>query len=263
MSFLAFFISFGLLSVNMYAVQAAGLSFGFSDGEGVKTGMIVSVSKEDTDKLVPAHVNNATYVVGVAVDQKTSSVVFDNNDSIYVANDGTVDVFVSDLGGDIKSGDLITVSTIGGVGRKADPIGTTTQKIIGVAKSDFDATSADAKEFNLENSGRVHIGSVSMELLDDLSGIQPEMPSTLENLGTKIAGKDVSFTQSFVSAIVAILGFVISGILMFGAVRGSFLSIGRNPLSAKSIYSGMVRASLLSLSVMMLGVVAGYVVLIV
>lgn len=263
MSFLAFFITFAFLSVNIYSAQAAGLSFGFSSGDGVKTGMIVSVSREDTDTLEPAHVNNSSYVVGVAVDQRQSSVVFDNNDSIYVANDGTVDVFVSNLGGDVVAGDLITVSTIGGVGRKADPIGTTTQKIVGVAKSDFNQDSTDAKEFDLENSGRVYIGSVSMELLDDLSGLQPELPSTLENLGTKIAGKDVSFTQSFVSAIVAILGFVISGILMFGAVRGSFLSIGRNPLSAKSIYSGMVRASLLSLSVMMLGVVTGYVVLIV
>lgn len=261
MSFLSFSVTLVILSVNIYSAQAAGLSFGFSDGEGVKTGMIVSVSKDNTDVLEPAHVNNSSYVVGVAVDKQSSSVVFDNNDSVYVANDGTVDVFVGDLGGDIVSGDLVTVSTIGGVGRKADAIGTTTQKIIGVAKSDFTGEEADAREFNLENSGKVHIGSIQMELLDDLSGIQPEIPSTLENLGTKIAGKDVSFTQSFVSAIVAVLGFVVSGILMFGAIRGSFLSIGRNPLSAKTIYSGMIRASLLSLSVMMLGVVAGYVVL--
>jgi len=263
MSFLAFLTTLMILSVNIYTAQAAGLSFGFSDGDGVQTGMIVSVSKDNTDKLEPSHVNNSSYVIGVAVDEKSSSVIFDNNDSVYVANSGEVEVFVSDQGGDIFSGDLITVSTIAGVGRKADPEGTTTQKIIGVAKTDFNKDSVDAKEFDLTNSGTVHIGSVRMQILDDLSGIQPKAANSLESLSAKIAGKSVGFGQSFVSATVAVLGFVISGILMFGAVRGSFLSIGRNPLSAKTIYSGMIRASLLSLSVMMLGIVAGYVVLIV
>ncbi len=242
--------------------EAAGLSFGFTGSQDVINGMIVSVSQDDTDVLIPAHVNNAAYIVGVTVDKRSSSVVFDDNDTVYVANEGTVEVFVSDQAGQVKEGDLITVSTIGGVGKKADSSGIGREKIVGVAKSAFDEAAVDTRDFSFANSGDVKVGLIRMELLDDLAALQPG-GSSIENIGSRIAGKSVSFVQSFVSASIAVVGFVISGALMFGSIRGSFLSIGRNPLSARSIYGGLVRASMLSLSVMMLGVVAGYVVLIV
>ncbi len=68
-------------------------------------------------------------------------------------------------------------------------------------------------------------------------------------------------SQVLITAVVVIVAFVISGAMLYGAIKGSFTSIGRNPLSSKTIYQGMIRASLVSLSIMMLGIVGGYVVL--
>lgn len=264
-SIFAFLVTVTILSANVYLADAASLSFGFGSSNDVVKGMIVSVDQEDTNSVEQAHVNNAEYVIGVAVDQASSSIVFDNDDAVYVATGGTVGVFVSTVGGDIVKGDLITVSTVGGVGRKklADAPG---QKVIGVAKSDFDESSPNAERITLENAGEISIGVVEVELL--LSGALDTQDENFETnvlirIGQRLAGRPVSLSQVIITASVITVTFVVSGALLFGAIKGSFTAIGRNPLSAKTIYRGMMRASIISLIVMALGIAAGYVVLII
>lgn len=263
--FLSFILSLLILSVNLYPAAAAGLSVGYKTGTGVVNGMIVAVSRDNTDSVEPANVNNADYVVGVAVDQDSSAVVLDNNDSLYVATEGVTAVFVSTLGGDISSGDLITVSTIDGVGRKKDP-DLEGQKVVGVARMDFNAESTGAQTRSLENSGEVSVGAIEIELLigDPSSGKNiNDGTNVLVRVGRKIAGKPVTIGQVILTVSVIIIAFLVSGALLFGAIKGSFISIGRNPLSAKTIYQGMARSIFVSLAVMMLGVVGGYAVLLI
>ncbi len=264
-SVFAFIGTVVILMVNIYPAQAAGLSFGFGNSKDVVDGMIVSVDQQDTDSIVQATVNNADYVVGVSVNQASSAVVFDNDDSVYVASEGTVDVFVSTVGGDIEKGDLITVSTIGGAGKKKQE-GFDGQKIVGVAREDFSKDSPSAELITLENAGGVYVGLISIELLVGEPAVgqdQNDGDNVLIRIGRRIAGKPVSLSQVVLTASVIVVTFVVSGALLFGAIKGSFTSIGRNPLSAKTIYRGMTRASLISLTVMILGILAGYVVLII
>jgi len=249
--------------LGAYGVNAAGLSFGFNGGRNVVNGMIVSISREDVNMVERTHVNNAEYVVGVSVDKESSSVVFDNDDSVYVATEGTIELFVSDIGGDISSGDLISVSSISGVGRKKsnDVPG---QKIVAVAKSEFNATTEGAELIDLEHSGEVSVGVIMAEvLINEPSSLAADTDSGIfVRIARSIAGETVPIAQVVIAGAITVVGLFVSGALLFGSIKGSFLSIGRNPLSSKAIYAGMTRASLISLSVMMAGTVAGYMVLI-
>lgn len=246
-------------------VSATALSLGFDGDDTVLSGMIVSISQQNTDTVERAHSNNAEYVVGIAVEKDVSTVVLDENNNYFVATEGTTSVYVSTAGGDIAAGDLIVVSDVAGVGMKQTP-NLATQKIVGVAKSDFSATSPNARTFSLENTGDVVLGSIQMEMLlsEPFSAVAAGGgENILVRIGQRIAGKPVSLTQVLMTAAVIIAGFLVSGAILFGAIKGSFMSIGRNPLSAKVIYGGMVRTSLISLGVMALGVSGGYVLLIV
>lgn len=262
-SALSFLATANLVIFGAVSVHAAGLSFGYKSGDGVVNGMIVSVKGDNTDSVEPANVNNASYVVGVAIDPLESAVVLDDNDSVYVAAEGSARVFVSNLNGDIEAGDLITVSTIDGVGRKKSD-GVDGEKVVGVAKASFNKSTPGASKQTLENAGDVSVGLIEIELLvgDPSTGSAADDGSNvLVRIGRKIAGKPVSLGQMIITATVVIVAFFVSGALLYGSMRGSFISIGRNPLSAKTIYQGMARSILVSLSVMMLGIVGGYVVL--
>ncbi len=263
-SFSAFLVTMSFLLLNFYTAYAAGLSVGYRSGNGVVNGMIVAVSNTDANSIEPANVNNSEYVVGVAVDQESSALVLDNNDSVYVATEGAVPIFVSTVNGDIEQGDLVMVSAIDGVGQKRDEL-TDGHKVVGVAKGSFNKDSVGSQQRNFENSGEVYVGLVEVELLmgDPVAGRDStDSASALVRIGKKLAGKPVSLGQVIITAAVVIIAFVVSGALLFGAIKGSFTSIGRNPLSAKTIYQGMLRAILVSLAVMMLGIVGGYVVLV-
>jgi len=260
------FVATGIfVSTDFYSVHAAGLSFGFGESQDIVNGMAVSVDRENTDKVVQANVNNADYVVGVAVDKDSSSVVFDNDDEIFVATEGTVGVFVSDVNGDISSGDLVTVSSIGGVVQKQASTNDT-QKIVGVAKEDFNADSKGAERVDLKNAGEVSVGLIRIEILvgEPATGQSDGSDNNiLVRIGQRAAGRPVTLSQVVITASVILVAFLVSGSLLFGAIKGSFMSIGRNPLSANAIYRGLAQASLVSLGVMMLGIVAGYLVLLI
>ena len=251
----------GYLLAVWQAPTYAQLSFGFVNDGTVASGMIVSISKDDTDSIERAHVNNASYVFGVAINQASSSVVFDQNSNAYVATEGTVDVFVSTIGGDIANGDLIVLSNIGGVGQRKDP-DDPSQFVVGVAKSDFNQDSADAEQVELQ-AGDTHIGVIKMELLlnTQTDNTSSEDINVLVRIGQRIAGKPVSLTQVIISASVLIFGFVVSGSALFGSIKGSFTSIGRNPLSSKNIYKGMVRVSFISFGLIVASLISGYVIL--
>jgi len=244
-------------------VDAAGLSFGFDQRNSVTEGMIVSVSQEAAGAVERASVNNAQYVAGIAVGEKTSSVALDNGSAstIFVATTGTVNMYVSDVGGNIEEGDLISVSTIAGVGRKKARENTD-KTIVAIAKSAFNSDTEGAKLFDLEHSGEVYIGLVRADVLLNEPFLEAaEDVDIVTRIGSSIVGKPVSLAQVMGAVVVVLAGMVISGAVLFGAIRGSLLSIGRNPLSANVIYSGMARVSGISVALMIIAIAAGYIVL--
>lgn len=255
--------AFGFLPVSTIA---AGISFGFTGLDDVKTGMAVSVSKSNSDEVELANSVNEEYLLGVVVNEEKSTLVINDNElnEVFVATDGTVELVVSDLGGEIAEGDLVSTSLISGVGKKLNP--NTGDKVIGVAKSPFNENSGNSRSVELENNGKVNIGTITVELLireySENTG-SAEEESFIQYVARRITGKPVSMAQAIISSVLVLIGLMISGSILYGSIRGGFLSIGRNPLSTKMIYQGMVKSSFITLAVMLMTLTVGYVILLI
>lgn len=108
----------------------------------------------------------------------------------------------------------------------------------------------------------MYIGSIPLEIIIQTSSAAYEDDSKgFLNIVEKAVGRPVTMIQAVSSVVIALAGFFVSGSLLYGAIRGSFLSIGRNPLSTQSIYKGMIRASIISLVVLLASLIFGWVVL--
>lgn len=251
-------------ALKVGAASAAGVSFGFSNSGEIADGMAVSVSKKDPDRIEQAHVENQDYLFGVTVEKSESTIIVDkSSDGYFVATDGEVAMFVSDIEGDIRAGDLLSISKIGGVGVKANE--SLNQKIIGIAKKDFTGDEEGVRQVNLANNGRVNVGSINVELLirESTSQNNENNESILEYIARRIVGKPVSLAQAIVALALVVIGFLVGASFLYASIRSSFVSIGRNPLSTDMIYKGLVKSSIITIAIILITLIAGYIVLII
>lgn len=167
-----------------------------------------------------------------------------------VVSSGRVLVRVATINGPIKKGDFITTSGIPGVGQKADKAG----YILGTALQDY--TSSDAKK-----PGKIFVSL----------NIRSSIPSTaagsnlLEAIRLGAAANFLTPLASLryiIAAIMVITSFVL-GFTFFGRVaRTGVEAIGRNPLAGKTITVSIILNVVLTFGIMIIGVVVGYLVLI-
>jgi hypothetical protein len=87
------------------------------------------------------------------------------------------------------------------------------------------------------------------------------IPAPLKRFGQAVAGKNVSALRIYAS----ILFFIITAAIAFGVlwagVRNGMISIGRNPLSKKSIMGGLVQVIIVAFGVFIVGMVGVYLLL--
>jgi len=167
---------------------------------------------------------------------------------------GLTPTLVSDINGDIKIGDKITVSPLEGIGMKAMQ----SVETVGTAESSLSSSQTTTQTVTDKNgkSVQVKVGLVSVQVdvayyqasQSKLSGF---VPSFLVNVGSSIAGKDISPLRVLVGFCSLLLGFVIAGVTLQAGVRAGIISLGRNPLA-----SGILRRSLLDVLATSLGLLA-------
>lgn len=247
-------------------VSAVGISTGYKTNEEIEQGMIVSLSSDLENSVVKSTLANESRIAGVAVSSTSGAISLSSPTSdIQVSSDGSVKVYVSDLGGEIKKGDYIGLSNLRGIGVKAS---SSNQYVLGTALEDVDFSSnylgstnvVGASEENIES--KIALTSVMLEIKDNPVGNEKAKPF-LVVAGESIAGKPVSFPQVIVSALIIVVVFVIAGALLFAAIKGSFISIGRNPLAVKSIHGSLLRVSVTSGLIILIGIGIAYAILLV
>jgi hypothetical protein len=141
--------------------------------------------------------------------------------------------------------------------------------ILGKALTSFDGSKGVSGTADLATSGgtkQVSIGLVQIDisishnpLAVSVSG--PPVPSFLRKSGENIAGKPVSTVRLYVSLAILLITLFMTASLLYGGVRSSMISIGRNPLAKKSILRGLVQVVVLGLIVFVIGLVAIYLLL--
>ena len=252
-------ISVAVLFAMPVAAQSSGAisqSF-FINANDITDGALVSVVADKSDTVRLATVATASNLVGVVATAPLLSLSEETN-KVPVVIGGQAELLVSDINGEIRAGDKVTASPLAGVGMRASADG----QVVGVALGDF-AESTTRTQTITDSQGKQHdvrIGRVPVQVnvtyyLAPSSGI---VPPFLQNLADTIAGRQVSVVRVLLAAGLVLVGLVGVSALLYSAARSGIISIGRNPLAAKSIRRGVLQVSLTSLLVILFVLTGAY-----
>lgn len=269
-------ITFGLLalvaflllgSASKLSAQTVSQAYGITGD--VQKGMLVMIDPKNSKNVMPLTNKKDAAMQGIAVEPNETAVSLGldtKTNQVYVATNGKLKVLVSTQNGAVKKGDIISISALDGIGMKAD---SGQNVILGRALTNFDGKQNVIGKAQLKTTSgprevaigyaNVDIGISRNPLAASVSG--PPMPSFLRKSGDAIAGKPVSTVRLWISLGVLLLTIFMTGNLMYGGVRNSLISIGRNPLAKKSILRGLIQVVALGLMVFVIGLFAIYLLL--
>jgi hypothetical protein len=256
--------------VHAASSESAPVTQSYGTDSVVQKGMIVRLNAKDSSKVEPLREDQSKDMLGVVVAANDAALSLTSDLSkrqVYVATYGKYEVLVSTQNGSISAGDLISISTIDGVGMKADG---DTETVIGKALSSFDGASNVLGTSTLtDTSGKkteVSLGRVRLQVL-----VQPNplrsvaLPTAFTNflsrVGYSVSNKTVNPGRLYLALLVLVIASFVSAILMFSGVKSAMTAIGRNPLAKKAIYRSLVQVIISSLIVFIIGIFAVYLLL--
>ena len=189
--------------------------------------------------MVAANTSNGKRLIGVAVKSDDSLLAVDaTKGKIQVATSGNTTVLVSTLNGPVKVGDQIAVSPFNGIGMKS----VAGSEVIGLAQTDLnDSTEGTVTQNVVDKDGKstsIRVGLVRVTIgvgTDTSAGSGIELNS-LQKAAQSITGKVVPTSRVVMSLIIAIIALITLMTLIYGAIYGSIISIGRNPLARFAVF---------------------------
>ena len=240
---------------------------GYGSDQSIQTGMIVRLKKEDTTKVELVTTNSADQMHGVVVDSNDAPVTLSaEGQKLFVANGGHYKVLVSTQNGSISPGDFLTISAIDGIGMKAS---TKEPVVIGRALKGFNGKDNIISTTEVKDTKgatvKVNLGYVETDISVGrnplLKSKGPNLPTFLKKAIEEVAGRQVSATRAYIAVFVFLLTALVAGALLYSGVRSGLVSLGRNPLSRKSIIRGMMQIVIIALIVLFSGVFGVYLIL--
>ena len=211
---------------------AASQSFSVADGSA-KLGMLMSASP-NAGVAEPASDKTAASLIGVLAPPEENS--FSSSGDVNVKTDGVANTLVSTLNGDIKVGDRIATSSLVGVGAKA----TGSSWIVGIAQGSLDSKTAGAQLTAVTDSDgkshQVYVASIPVVVKVTYYNVASPVsdsglvPKSLQDAADRLAGKHVKLAAIVASVIVLMIGVILAGMLVNGAIRSGFSAIARQPL---------------------------------
>jgi len=238
---LASLIGAWLLIPAVASATTASLSRSYTSDTEIEPGSIVSLTTLDSKTVTLANTTNSDKIIGVAVGD-TGAVIAVNPDSdkVQITTSGLADVLVSDMNGDIKQGDKVAVSPFDGIGMKSGA----GERIIGLAQTGF---TADSKPLStrevIDKQGKkrtLRIAKVQINVIignDDDSG--SANLNGLQKLVKSVTGRVVPTVRIVISLLIAVVTITTLIIMIYSAIYGSIVSIGRNPLAKDSIFQAL------------------------
>lgn len=250
-------------------VGAQDFTQGYSSDDSLIRGSIIALNKDNSNKVEVIATDRMDDIFGVVVAANDSALTITaDRTGVFVATSGRFDVLVADYNGPIAAGEPITLSPIEGVGMLADA---DHGMLVGHALVDFNPEADDSTVLSTVtakdlggNSIEIAIGRILVEVAigpnPDARG-DMNAPKFLVNLSASIAGKPVSAVRIYASLAVILIASGIAGSLLYSAVRNSIVSIGRNPLSKRSVLAGLAQVVVIGVVIFLSGLVAVYLIL--
>lgn len=255
-----------MLSLH-HPLDAQAVTEGYNADQSLQRGMIVRLKKDDATKVEPVNTDGAEHTHGVVVHANDAPLtVATDGQEVFVATTGRYAVLVSTQNESIAAGDYIAVSALSGIGMKA---GTREPYVIGRALAGFDGTKDVISTSEVKDSAgathKVNIGRVELDIgvakNPLLKATEPNLPDALRRAAETIAGKPVNAVRVYIGVLIFCITTIVAGSLLYGGVRSALISIGRNPLSKKSIIRGMFQVVITGLIVFITGVFGVYLIL--
>lgn len=234
-----------------------------SDDEAIQPGMAVSLSESSTAErpVVSRAISGSDNdPIGVAVNPEENIVTTGAIDrTVYVQADGEVDVFVSDLNGTPKKGDLLVASPLKGVLVRGND---TAESVVGTVLEDFPASVGATQTVDKEGTSvTVRINQLRVSLDQKGQELSAVSDTALEKLGRTLTGKRVGEIRVIIALIIFLIVLVAEGSIIYGAVSTAITALGRNPMARISIVKELIRVVVIALAVLSLGVAAIYIIL--
>jgi hypothetical protein len=251
------------------ATGGGGNVQGYAADSALQIGTIVQLEGGSTAKVGAATSKNMNQMYGVVVDPHQLSLTLSSDkvgNESYVATSGTYDVLVSSQGGAINTGDYVTLSAIDGVAMKA---GTDEPTVFGRAAAGFSGKtgvgSVALKDVTGQQTQTVTLGvipvAIDIQRNPNKKSTKADVPPVLQRIGQAIAEKPVSAVRIYLSVAVTTLCIIIAIVVLSSGIRSSIIAIGRNPLSKKSIFRGLLEIILTSFLILIIGLFTVYLLL--
>lgn len=260
-----------LISLPVSAAEYGGGSVqGYAADTPLDNGTIVRMNGKNSNQVTIAVQSDLQNMFGVTVDRNQLPLTITSEglqNETFVAVSGTYNVLVSTQGGSIKSGDYVTLSSVSGVAMKA---GTKEKTVFGRAAAPFDGKGITLSTVSLKDaSGKpskiVTIGlipvTIDIRSNPNQKTTKANLPSFLERVGLAIAEKPVSPIRIYLSIGIAAISVIAAIVIIYAGVRNGVISIGRNPMSRKSIFRALIETILTSLLILIIGMFAVYLLL--
>lgn len=243
---------------------------GYAAETPLDNGTIVQLVGKDSGRVKIATQSQLQNMFGVVVDRNQLSMTLSSEaleNQVYVAATGTYNVLVSTQGGTIASGDYVTLSSVDGIAMKA---GTEEKTVFGRANASFDGKgvtlgSATLKDTTGKENKNVVLGSIPVTIdikrNPNEKSTKVEVPEILERIGQAIAEKEVSPIRIYLSMAITAVSLIAAIAVLYSGVRSSIISIGRNPMSKKSIFRALLEIILTSILILIIGLFAVYLLL--
>lgn len=246
---------------------AAAISYGYKTNESIAYGALVSLDKSNPSMVKLSTKEDIETLLGVSVKSNESLLSLSNGTTdIEVAVEGTAMVLVSDINGDIKPGDPITVSPIAGVGMRS-PNAT---KIVGTAQQNFNRdNSGTTKQKITDKDGKdkeVNIGKIPLSVKVETYNGNAQNPANamlqaLQSAVSFIAGRQVPVARALVAVGIVLSSLLICSIIVYTSIRTSFISVGRNPLAQSFIRKNLYVILVTVVSILGIAFVSAYLVI--
>jgi hypothetical protein len=250
-------------------VQKASSVQGYASDAALQDGTIVQLDSKTANKVLAASSKNLQQMYGVVVDPHQLALTFSDaslQNEAYVATSGTYNVLVSTQAGVIKPGDYITLSAVDGVAMNAADASTT---VFGRAAGGFDGKSKSLGGLTLKDSSgatkQVQLGmvpvAINIQRNPNIKSTKANVPPWLQAIGQAVAQKPVGAFRIYLSMAITTLCIIIGLVTLYAGIRNAMIAIGRNPLSKKSIFRGLLEIILTSFLILIIGLFAVYLLL--
>jgi hypothetical protein len=242
----------------------------YNAGSAVELGMIVQLEPKDPTTVEPLSPNDISDMLGIVVSPNAASVtltpISSSEQQVFVATAGRYDVLVSNQDGPIVPGDLITISSLAGIGMEANANQTI---VLGKAAGSFNGTTNVVSTEQLKDSQggtvKVTLGEIPIDLDIAHNPLQSKetdyIPGFLARAATAVTNRPVSAARIYLGMLTLLVSAILTASLLYSGVRSGMQAIGRNPLSRKSIIRSLIQTVVAGLIIFVVGIFAVYLLL--